>query len=217
MLVRMGHAAQPFHRRAKRGRGDGRSSLVGELFALVGGAAAAGAAVALVLALDLILTSLAQPLAAQGDPRELEWEELMPEDWDPLTGLEALMGDDVQNLADGSAQADRLMNAYQEAVRSAPVVGELNGENVRLPGFVVPLDFEGTEISEFLLVPYFGACIHVPPPPSNQIVYVKTVAAYPLKELFDPVWVTGVLSTEAHLNDVGDAGYTIQATIIEPY
>ena len=217
MIARMGHVARILPRFAKRGRGDGQASRIGEIFALIGGAAAAGAAVALVLALDLTLTSLAQPLAAQGDPRELEWEELMPENWDPLTGLEALTGDGVQNLEDGSAQADRLMNAYQEAVRSAPVVGELDGENVRLPGFVVPLDFEGTEISEFLLVPYFGACIHVPPPPSNQIVYVKTVAAYPLKELFDPVWVTGVLSTQAHLNDVGDAGYTMQATIIEPY
>ena len=185
--------------------------------ARVGGAAAAGAVVALVLALDLTLTSLARPLAAQGDPRELEWEELMPEDWDPLAVLDALTGEDVQDLSDNSVRAIELFNAYQEAVRSAPVVGELDGENVRLPGFVVPLDFEGTEISEFLLVPYFGACIHVPPPPSNQIVYVQTVAAYPLQELFDPVWVTGVLSTQAHLNDIGDAGYTIQATIIEPY
>ena len=216
MIACMETVKRTARRFAKRGRGDGRAWRIGENFAPVGGAAA-GAAVALVLALDLALTSLAQPLAAQGDSRELEWEELMPEDWDPLTGLEALTGDDVQNLADGSAQADRLMNAYQEAIRSAPVVSELDGENVRLPGFVVPLDFEGTEISEFLLVPYFGACIHVPPPPSNQIVYVKTVAAYPLQELFDPVWVTGVLSTQAHLNDVGDAGYTIQATIIEPY
>ena len=217
MIARIGYAARTFHRLEKRGRGDGRASRIGEIFALVGGAAAAGAAVALVLALDLVLTSLAQPLAAQGDPRELDWEELMPEDWDPLSELEALMGDDLENVEDGSAQAVRLMNAYEDAVSSAPVVGELDGENVRLPGFVVPLDFEGTEISEFLLVPYFGACIHVPPPPSNQIVYVKTVAAYPLQELFDPVWVTGVLSTKAHLNDVGDAGYTIQATIIEPY
>ena len=217
MIARMGHAVRTVHRFEKRGREDGTVSRIGETFALVGGATSAGAAVALVLALEFALTSLAQPLAAQSDPRELDWEELMPEDWDPLTGLEALLGDDIQNLEDGSAQADRLMNAYQDAVRSAPVVGELDGENVRLPGFVVPLDFEGTEISEFLLVPYFGACIHVPPPPSNQIVYVKTVAAYPLQELFDPVWVTGVLSTRAHLNDVGDAGYTIQATIIEPY
>ena len=68
-----------------------------------------------------------------------------------------------------------------------------------------------------LLVPYFGACIHVPPPSSNRIVYVKTVAGCPLKELFDPVWVTGEIRTEAHPNEVGDAGYTMQATIIEPY
>ena len=155
--------------------------------------------------------------AVQDDVRELEWEDLMPEDWDPFSGLDALMSDDVQNLADDSAQAQTLMNAYREAIRSAPVVGELDGQQVRLPGFVVPLDFEDTETSEFLLVPYFGACIHVPPPPSNQIVYVKTVAGYPLEELFDPVWVTGEISTQAHLNELGDAGYTMQATIIEPY
>ena len=155
--------------------------------------------------------------AAQDDVRELEWEDLMPEDWDPFSGLDALMSDDAQNLADDSAQAETLMNAYREAVRSAPVVGELDGRQVRLPGFVVPLDFQDTETSEFLLVPYFGACIHVPPPPSNQIVYVHTVAGYPLKELFDPVWVTGVIRTQAHLNELGDAGYTMEATIIEPY
>ena len=182
-----------------------------------GAAAPAAARFALAATLATALGAAGPPLAAQGDVRELEWEELMPEDWDPFTGLEALMGDDVQDLADGSAQADRLMNAYREAVRSAPVVGALDGQRVRLPGFMVPLDFEGTETSEFLLVPYFGACIHVPPPPSNQIVYVKTVAGYPLKELFDPVWVTGKIRTEAHLNEVGDAGYTMQATIIEPY
>ena len=150
-----------------------------------GGAASLAARIALAAALAMALGAAGQPLAAQGDVRDLEWEELMPEDWDPFTGLEALMGDEVQGLADGSAQADRLMNAYREAVRSAPVVGELDGQRIRLPGFVVPLDFEGTETSEFLLVPYFGACIHVPPPPSNQIVYVETVAGYPLKELFD--------------------------------
>ena len=170
---------------------------------------------AIVLGIGL---AAAGPLpAVQDDVRELEWEDLMPEDWDPFSGLDALLSDDVQNLADDSAQAETLMNAYREAVRSAPVVGELDGRQVRLPGFVVPLDFQEMETSEFLLVPYFGACIHVPPPPSNQIVYVRTVAGYPLEELFDPVWVTGVIRTQAHLNEVGDAGYTMQATIIEPY
>ena len=175
----------------------------------------AGLAAAVVLVMGV--TMVGQPLAAGGEVRELEWEELMPGDWDPFSGLDALMQENVQDLADGSAQAEKLMNAYRDAVRSAPVVSELDGQQVRLPGFVVPLDFEGTETSEFLLVPYFGACIHVPPPPSNQIVYVTTVTGYPLKELFDPVWVTGELRAEAYLNDVGDAGYTMQATIIEPY
>ena len=169
------------------------------------------------LALGVVLAAAGPAMAAPDEVRELEWEELMPEGWDPLAELDALTGDDLQNLSDNSARAIELFNAYQEAVRAAPVVRELDGQKVRLPGFVVPLDFEGTETSEFLLVPYFGACIHVPPPPSNQIVYVTTVAGYPLQELFDPVWVTGEIRTEAHLNEVGDAGYTLQATIIEPY
>ena len=179
--------------------------------------ALAAAAAALSVALAMALTALSPPVAAGGDVRDLEWEDLMPKGWDPLAEVEAMMGDDLENLSDNSPRAVELFNAYQDAVRSAPVVGDLDGQQVRLPGFVVPLDFEGTETSEFLLVPYFGACIHVPPPPSNQIVYVKTVAGYPLKELFDPVWVTGEMRTQAYLNDVGDAGYTLQATIIEPY
>ena len=179
--------------------------------------AAAALAAKLVPAVALGLAVAGPPVAAQDEVREIEWEDLMPEDWDPFSKLDALMSDDVGNLSDDSAQAEMLMNAYRDAVRSAPVVGALDGWQIRLPGFVVPLDFEGTEISEFLLVPYFGACIHVPPPPSNQIVYVQTVAGYPIRELFDPVWVTGVIRTQAHLNDVGDAGYTMQATIIEPY
>ena len=195
------------HRHSGGGNGCTRS------VAFVIAPAAAVRSIVLVIA----LAAAGPVVAAPGDVREIEWEDLMPEDWDPLAGLDALMGDEAQALSDDSARAIELFNAYQEAVRSAPVVGELDGERVRLPGFMVPLDFEGTETSEFLLVPYFGACIHVPPPPSNQIVYVKTVAGYPMKELFDPVWVTGVISTQAHLNEVGDAGYTLQATIIEPY
>ena len=178
--------------------------------------ATASVALSLVLAVAVSLAS-PSPEAAPEDAREIEWEELMPEGWDPFDELEALMYGDTQRLSDDSAEATALFNAYQEAVRSAPVVLELDGTKVRLPGFMIPLDFDDTGTSEFLLVPYFGACIHVPPPPANQIVYVTTISGYPLKELFEPVWVTGVLRTQAHLNEVGDAGYTMQATVIEPY
>ena len=46
---------------------------------------------------------------------------------------------------------------------------------------------------------------------------VKAPDAPVRREMFMAVWVTGTLSTEAHNNDVGDAGYTLQATKIEPY
>ena len=164
----------------------------------------------------LALTGAAAAGAA-GEVRQLEWDDLMPKDWDPFAKLRELMDSRTDALVDGTPEADRLMREYINAGSAAPVVAGLNGERVRLPGFVLPLDYEGTEVSEFLLVPYFGACIHVPPPPANQIVFVKSGKSYVLKELFDAVWVTGTLKTEGFNNDLGYAGYTMEATNIEPY
>lgn len=169
------------------------------------------------LTLALLLSGPRTVSAATEPARELQWEDLMPTDWVPVDALAGLSEEALEGIADDSEEARRLMDKYVEAKRAAPVVAELDGQRVRLPGFIVPLDFEGTDISEFLLVPYFGACIHVPPPPSNQIVFVKVSEAYPLRELFEAVWVTGTLSTKAFLNDLGDAGYTLQATVVEPY
>ena len=142
--------------------------MIARRWPVFGALAAAAGTVALSVALVIALAAAGPAVAAPGDVRDLEWEDLMPKGWDPLAGLEALQGDDAQSLSDNSARAIELFNAYQEAVRSAPVVGELDGQQVRLPGFMVPIDFEGTETSEFLLVPYFGACIHVPPRPPTR-------------------------------------------------
>ena len=172
------------------------------------------------LRLGTLLSALMLATAVAGPAegvRQLEWDDLMPKDWDPFANLRELMDSKREALVDGSPEADRLMREYINAGSSAPVVNELNGLRVRLPGFVVPLDYEGTELSRFLLVPYFGACIHVPPPPANQIVFVKAGEAYSLKEMFDAVWVTGTLRTQAFRNDIGYAGYTMEATDIEPY
>ena len=168
-------------------------------------------------ALFATLVSSGLTWAAQDKARELGWEDLIPSGWDPRAELEALGGDALQDLSDDSEQAGDLLEAYREAARSAPVVSELDGQRIRIPGYMVPLEFDHMTISEFLLVPYFGACIHVPPPPANQIVYVKTDASYPTTNVFKPVWVTGVISTQAHLNDVGDAGYSMQAMRIDLY
>ena len=131
-------------------------------------------------------------------------------------GLVEIMDDEPVVLTVSMDQEEAAFLFRQQDLTSAPVVDELDGQEVELPGFVVPLDFEGSRTFEFLLVPFFGACIHVPPPPPNQIVFVKTATGYPLKSLFETVTVTGVISTQAHQIGVGDAGYTMQATLVEP-
>ncbi|MGE0054416.1 MAG: DUF3299 domain-containing protein [Hyphomicrobium sp.] len=95
--------------------------------------------------------------------------------------------------------------------RAPEVVTAFNGKRVQIGGYVVPLDFESTKIKEFLLVPFVGACIHVPPPPANQIIYVKAADGFEVTGSFDPVTVTGVLKTEPAFTGLADTGYTIDA------
>ena len=95
------------------------------------------------------------------------------------------------------------------------VVTELDGKHVRIGGYVVPLDFEATNVKEFLLVPFVGACIHVPPPPPNQIIYVKTAKGFDVAGSFDPVYVTGTLKVASQYTGLAETGYTIDADKVE--
>ena len=127
-------------------------------------------------------------------PQELYWEDLMP-------------GGFKMPIDPPPIQHD---NPMAQLNPDAPVVAELNGKLVKIPGFVVPLEGSDTHLTEFLLVPYFGACIHVPPPPSNQIVYVKFVDGIPVESLYDAVWVTGKLSTQAWRGEIASVGYRLE-------
>jgi hypothetical protein len=101
----------------------------------------------------------------------------------------------------------------------------LNGQNVRLPGYLLPLEFSGKQVSEFLLVPWVGACIHTPPPPPNQIVHVKPEKPVEMNGMFAPVWVTGQMTTGAIKKILSlvdgsadiDVGYSLRASVVEPY
>ena len=109
--------------------------------------------------------------------------------------------------------------------RARAVVDDLDGRQVSMPGYALPLDYSGTKITEFLLVPWVGACIHTPPPPPNQIVYVKSKDGFEIKGRFDPVVVKGKMSVKAaqknlYLVDGSadiDVGYALQASAVEPY
>jgi hypothetical protein len=165
--------------------------------------------VLLPLALLVGIGSLAQPAF-----REIRWDDLVPKDWDPS---KELRDKNVGALVDGSAQALQHMRALRELWDNAPTNAALDGQSVKLPGYLVPLEDGKDGLKEFLLVPYFGACIHSPPPPANQIVHV--VATKPVKGFasMDTVWVSGVLKTARQDSAMGVSGYRLDASVVARY
>ena len=142
------------------------------------------------------------------------------EDLDTTTHRLKKAGVDVDGLL-----AKREQIVEQNQIAAASVNRKLDGQLIRMPGYLLPLEFSGKEITEFLLVPWAGACIHTPPPPPNQIVHVKAARPVGNVGLFDPVIVTGRLSAsrrKASLylvdgsSDI-DAAYSLRATAVEPY
>ena len=135
------------------------------------------------------------------------------------------IGETLPQLKEAGIDINELM-AKRKIIQTS-IVEELNGQRVRIPGYLLPLEVSATKVTEFLLVPYVGACIHVPPPPPNQIIYVKIdqSKSYKSKNLYEPVWVTGVLSAKSMVKDLYlvdgsagvDIGYSMQATHIEAY
>ena len=160
------------------------------------------------------LAMVPRPLSATTAYPELAWEALMPKDWDPTAGFE-----DVGNigiLTDGDPRAAALMQRIREAWDAAPTVAGLDGRKVRLAGYLVPIETGPDGITEFLLVPYFGACIHSPPPPANQIVHVHTVRPVDFRTM-EAVWVSGTLSVERSASSMGTSGYAIRADRVVRY
>jgi hypothetical protein len=148
--------------------------------------------------------------------RELKWEELVPASWQP----EKLFADmDIDNIADNSPEAEKALRRIAEEWKNAPADPALQGEAVKLPGYVAPLDWEGgSALKEFLLVPYFGACIHVPPPPANQIIYVRLEKPAEGIRSMDAVWVYGTLELERNdSGGMGSSSYGMRPDKVEIY
>jgi hypothetical protein len=144
--------------------------------------------------------------------------------------LEDLEKKAVDNLASGGIDADQILRELEEFLAMVEennfrLVQDLDGKIVRIPGYVLPTEFSGDKVVEFLLVPYVGACVHTPPPPANQMVHVKVNEGFTSEGLFAPVWVTGQITTamttqSLSLNDGTTevaAGYQISASDIAPY
>lgn len=172
-----------------------------------------------VLALTFLVFS-AGPVAPVSEAQNggkaitITWDDLLPEgEEDRIAELyEAHFRKLQGEVAEGSA-ADAMVQ-----IGTYNTVPVFNNRTVRIPGYIVPLDFDAKGVfKEFLLVPYFGACIHSPPPPPNQMVYVTARPAAKIKDTFGAVWIEGVMTTTRKDNSLGNAAYTIQLKKVEPY
>lgn len=144
----------------------------------------------------------------------ITWDVLVPKNWDPLKRYrDANLG----MMDDSNPKVLQMMRDMRATWDNAPTVATMDGATVKLPGYLVPLEETKGGLKEFLLVPYFGACIHTPPPPANQIVHVVTTKELKGFRTMDTVWVSGTLSTRRQDSMMGRSGYRMNAVVVERY
>lgn len=168
------------------------------------------------------LASFAPATPAAEAALQLKWADLLPKNVAPAQPNKTFFAGSTRSADGEPPPAPLPEGTFMSIKRRQPgsdrppsIVTELNGKHVQIGGYVVPLDFEATTIKEFLLVPFVGACIHVPPPPANQIVYVKVEKGFDVKGSFEPVKVVGMLKTEPAFTGLADAGYILEAESVQ--
>lgn len=165
----------------------------------------------------LVLFSTLNPTQA-ANYEEIDWVALMPED-----DLSALLNrpEFLNYIADGSAAdsvddfaskqlEDEQAQRYQQALVSTRVIEAFDGKAIRIPGFIVPLEQNDEQkATAFFVVPYFGACLHMPPPPPNQILYVEYKEGIAVENLYDPYWFKGTVKIDNHESALGTSAYSL--------
>jgi len=176
--------------------------------------------------LALTLSIAAETLATEkATYKKIQWVELMPPE-----DIKALYNppEELLNIPDGSKEDDisgdvfsTLMQAmdddYQNALASQKIVESFNKTNVKIPGFVVPVNIEGDKTTEFFIVPYFGACLHYPPPPPNQTIYATYKPGFDLENIYEPYDFSGLLTTSIKESDIATSAYHLKIDQITDY
>lgn len=153
-------------------------------------------------------------------PLIISWDDLVPANYQPEEIVAKYQKQlDKFEEEDYSSEAVALYSKINAELNNAPENKTLNNKQIKLPGFIAPLNQHNGVITEFLLVPYFGACIHAPPPPINQTVLVKVADNMGIKidDSYNAFWVSGEIRIDGKKTDIGEAGYRIENATIETY
>ena len=145
-------------------------------------------------------------LSLAATAREITWDDLIP----PGVPYSEIIGEGEMDVANDT------WNPIYDA-NATKLNAELDGAYIKMPGFIIPFAIGADGVTEFMLVPYVGACIHTPPPPANQLVMVSASKPWPNENLWDAVWVTGVMRTQLQSTELGQTGYSISADEMEIY
>lgn len=137
---------------------------------------------------------------------EITWDDLIP----PGVPYSEIIGEGEMD-----EQNDTWRPIFDSnAIKLNPL---LDGAYIKMPGFVIPIDLSTIGVTSFVLVPYVGACIHTPPPPPNQLVFVTTETPWPSEDLWEAIWVTGKMQHQLQSTEVAETGYSLTADKIEVY
>lgn len=157
--------------------------------------------------------------SVKGDVLEIMWDDLIPDDFvQPVDPFSTMSQEEIDKLLDGSDESNARLAKMQEEFNYAPVVPELDGKRVKLPAYITPLEFDGqTQVKEFLLVPYVGACIHTPPPPANQVVFAESDRSIQNPGMYSPIWAIGTIYAETVQSALAETGYRLEIEEVFPY
>ncbi len=160
----------------------------------------------------------AGPYGDLDDVEAVQWEDLMSEaDLNAILNAPPMSHDFYgweDQLSGGSPEED----AYMKALQSFDVNPEVLNKRILIPGFIVPTAFNDERmVTEFFLVPFFGACIHLPPPPPNQIIHVTYEEGVSLENYYEAFVVMGELSSQVVRNDLANSAYSMNAEGVEIY
>ena len=158
--------------------------------------------------------------------KTVEWIDLLPADdlkalLNPPEYLTEIEENSLEDTIDSRLKNKTRGNKddrYQEALQSEKVVEDMDGRRIRIPGFIVPLEFDDEElVIQFFFVPFFGACLHLPPPPPNQIILVDFPTGIPIETLYTPFWISGKLNAKLVEKNIATAAYSMRMDVYEVY